>query len=582
MSFLVGAGCSIDPPSCLLAGRQMMDEIIKFSCPKSEQKKNLNISELRFEQFVEIIQNRETPFFDIIEYYDLCEKPNLQHFFLAQMIKEGHYLITTNFDCLIEYALLNSNIPKEDIIPVITKEDFNKYRNPDEWFNKRKFTIYKVHGSVKNIITGENTKNNLIDTIHAFGSNKEGHNIFQIEPFKCPIFENISKNRSLIVMGYSGSDDFDIVPTLKVLNNFRSIIWINFDKKAGSNEKIYEIEQDEVDTSNKVTQILIDIKKLAKIEKIYLVNVNTSKLVERLLNGKPKISKDNFSVDLKKWFNKGIKPLNPTAKLQIAQRIYTSFYMFEDALRCLETAQLYASNTKDSITKALTLYYMGKIYKLQGLLSKAKGFFEEALIAYEEWEDPLVKSRIFGNLGELQLLQGNLKDALIKYEETLRISKKHDDYTQEVLLDNKIGQFHQEQGNYDKALKYFEMGLKINEKKGDLLRMATSLNNLGDLYRLKKNYIIALDYLNKSLKITKELKGYSEYVKTLNNIAMVHDDQGNHTVALTYYNEALELAESKEDYNNLALILNNVGQLYRSLGNVIRTNKTYKALLGIV
>ena len=29
-------------------------------------------------------------------------------------------------------------------------------------------------------------------------------------------------------MGYSGSDDFDVVPTLKILKNIKNIIWLNF------------------------------------------------------------------------------------------------------------------------------------------------------------------------------------------------------------------------------------------------------------------------------------------------------------------------------------------------------------------
>lgn len=45
------------------------------------------------------------------------------------MIKKGHFVMTTNFDFLIEYALLQSNIEKKDIIPVITKQDFENYNN---------------------------------------------------------------------------------------------------------------------------------------------------------------------------------------------------------------------------------------------------------------------------------------------------------------------------------------------------------------------------------------------------------------------------------------------------------------------
>lgn len=57
LTFLVGAGCSIDAPACLPAGRVMMEEIIKFSCAKSEIEKILKIKELRFEQLVEIVQD---------------------------------------------------------------------------------------------------------------------------------------------------------------------------------------------------------------------------------------------------------------------------------------------------------------------------------------------------------------------------------------------------------------------------------------------------------------------------------------------------------------------------------------------
>ncbi|UCD01822.1 MAG: hypothetical protein JSV23_02040 [Promethearchaeota archaeon] len=32
LTFLVGAGCSVDKPSCLPAGRAMMDSIIIYTC----------------------------------------------------------------------------------------------------------------------------------------------------------------------------------------------------------------------------------------------------------------------------------------------------------------------------------------------------------------------------------------------------------------------------------------------------------------------------------------------------------------------------------------------------------------------
>ena len=75
LTFLVGAGCSVDAPSCQPAGRSMMSEIIDFTCPKSETKKIKEIYELRFEALVEIIRDNLDPELKVIDYYGLCEKP---------------------------------------------------------------------------------------------------------------------------------------------------------------------------------------------------------------------------------------------------------------------------------------------------------------------------------------------------------------------------------------------------------------------------------------------------------------------------------------------------------------------------
>ncbi len=39
-------------------------------------------------------------------------------------------------------------------------------------------------------------------------------------------------------MGYSGSDDFDIVPTLMLLQYLKHIIWINYVQNDGGIERI--------------------------------------------------------------------------------------------------------------------------------------------------------------------------------------------------------------------------------------------------------------------------------------------------------------------------------------------------------
>ncbi|GAG86591.1 unnamed protein product [marine sediment metagenome] len=112
LTFLVGAGCSVDAPSCLPAGKEMMDALIDYTCVESEVPKIKEIKELRFEQLIEILSEKLDPELKIIDFYGLCDKPNLQHFFLAEMMKQGQFVLTTNFDFLIEHALEQSGVPK--------------------------------------------------------------------------------------------------------------------------------------------------------------------------------------------------------------------------------------------------------------------------------------------------------------------------------------------------------------------------------------------------------------------------------------------------------------------------------------
>ena len=85
LTFLVGAGSSVDAPSCLPAGRKMMEAIINYTCAGSEKDKLLQLKGLRFEQLVEIIRDEKDPNLKVIDYYGQCDKPNLQHFFLADI-----------------------------------------------------------------------------------------------------------------------------------------------------------------------------------------------------------------------------------------------------------------------------------------------------------------------------------------------------------------------------------------------------------------------------------------------------------------------------------------------------------------
>jgi len=549
LTFLVGAGCSVDAPSCLPAGRKMIEDLIRYTCAESEIEKILDLEELRFEQLIEIVRDSIDGDLNVIDYYGQCDKPNLQHFFLAEMIKNGHFVMTTNFDFLIEYALQQSGVPNEEILPVITKKDFETNSNPDENFDQGKKAIYKVHGSTKNIITEEDTRKSLVTTIQAFGSNKERENVFQMEPFKRPLFENISTGRSLVILGYSGSDDFDIVPTLQVLKNLQNIIWINYsEKNEVGKELIYEIDWNtnqvlnELDkTTRKITQLLFIIWNMKNVEHAYRVDVNTSDLVKNLLKSKPIVSSKNFTINSRDWLEKNLEVPSNIIRYYIPYKIYYDLGLYEDAMNCSEAILHFAKLVHDKSWEADAFNSIATIHYAQGNYKKALKQYVKALQINEQLGDMRGKTSALNYIGEIYRVKNKPSKALKRFREALLLNEQLEDLSDKVNILINMGKVYHTQRKYIEAVNQYNEALYVSEKLGDLNRKATCLNQIGLILKAHDNKTGAMKYFKEALQIFQQLGGMSDTANVLNNIGTMYAEEYRFQEASNHYKMALEI-----------------------------------------
>jgi len=584
LTFLVGAGCSMDPPSCLPAGKPMMKAIINYVCADSEIEKILKLEDLRFEQLVEIVRDRLDKELKIIDYYGQCDKPNLQHFFLAEMIKNGHFVMTTNFDFLIEYALQETGVSKEQIVPVITKDDFQEFQDPYEQFRKGKKTVYKIHGSTKNIITTEDTREYLVATIQSFGANKEGLNVFQLETFKQSAFKNLTMNRSLVVMGYSGSDDFDIVPTLMVLKNLKNIVWINYIQDDGGIEKIYEINDstlEETENSDKVNQILSNIYRMHNADHVYRVNVNTTRLIEELIEIKQNLSPNDFSISPMTWLKNTINPPDEFEEYFIPYKIYNAFNIIDDAMNCSKIILEIAEQKSNKKWKSSALSNIGLLLYSKGELNEALKHYREALEIAEQLGDLRGKATRLNNIGLLLYGKGELNEALKHYREALEIAEQLGDLRGKATRLNNIGLILCGKGELNEALKHYREALEIDEQLGDLRGKATRLNNIGSLLDDKGELDEALKHYREALEIDEQLGDLRGKATDLNNIGSLLYGKGELDEALKHYREALEIDEQLGDLRGKATDLNNIGSLLDDKGELDEALKHYREALEI-
>ncbi|MFX1297949.1 MAG: tetratricopeptide repeat protein [Promethearchaeota archaeon] len=565
LTFLIGAGCSVDPPSNLLDGQEMMNEIIRYFCHPSEIDQLLKIQNLRFEQLIEILQDRGDHDLNCLKYYEECDKPNINHFFLAKKIKEGHFVMSTNFDLLIEQALLESGIPRYEIVPVITRQDFEKFNNPVELYQRGKKGVYKIHGSTKNFITEESTQKSLVATIQSFGQFKEGMNIFQIEPFKRPLFENISKDRNLIIMGYSGSDDFDIVPTLKLLENLKSIVWINHVKRTENIVLVREIKKQKEQFLRKLDHIeviLTDIKQMNEHIPIYLVNADTSKLIREVLKAKKLISVENFSLKPAVWFEKNVSPSNELIQFHNSYRIYKLANQFDAAERCLKNVLRLAEESDDLPAQFVANNNLGVLYLFKGS-SEAFEWFNSALGLCDQLKDNEKKAFTLINIGGYFIKQKEHDKAQIWYEKASTLINELESKRLKSLFYTGMGAIYSAHENFNQAHQNFMQALEIDKERGNLPDQAIIYNNLAFLETKKEKFPEALEFYHLSLKIDTLLGNLKEKAYRLNNIGKVHFLLGNETEALKFLEEAylLFIRLGLEDTREALLIKKNIDEL---------------------
>jgi len=591
-SFLGGAGISMDAPTNMPSAPQIVKTLLEFCVPSEELEKVLSLKMLRYELVVEIIQAYDEDL-RFLDYLELVEEPNLMHLFLANMICQGHYVVTTNFDYLIEYALKRILKKKEhfNIYPIITKDDFIALQNPEILVKSGKYPLYKIHGTKRNIITGTDTSNSLITTITALGLGKEGKT-FAIEPYKKPAMYNVTKDRTLVILGYSGSDDFDIGPLLMELPFLKRIIWIEHSMKDQVEiYKINKIPNSELakDFSHQ-EQLLGEIRRISDFD-IYLIKANTGKFIKDILWKNtlskvsiPNLEKNKGRVDVLK-FKEWIQPIFENISLLFKYRIACSVYEFLKNYTflepCCEKAIKISEENHDQSSTTHFLNYIAYINQIKGNYEEALKKYEEALSIDEKLGDKSGQGAILHNIGNIYLNIGKFREAFEKYYASVQIAEELGNEFSKISSFTNIAKLYEMGHQFDLAFKFHDDSLKIAEKVGDLASKATILNNLGYHYTMQNNFDLALEKYNESLKIAEQLGDlYGKFI-VLNNIGRIFQETQQVEKALEKFNEAIFLTEQLGDLSKKAALISNIGSIFSMQKNFDMAIKHYNEALNI-
>jgi tetratricopeptide (TPR) repeat protein len=585
--YFAGAGCSVDPPSNLPPASQLIIQIVKFLCPKAEVRKILNLREFRLESLLGILTRTLDNDLDILKYYGLCNSPNSIHFFLAEMIKKHNIVITTNFDHLIELALLKLGIPKHKIITVITEMDFIRYTAPEKLFSQGKFPIYKLHGSIKDIISNEETVNSLKTTFNTLIKGRSAFNLFGIDSFKKKLFDHLRSNYTLILLGYSGKDDFDLTPALLQIKKLDKIIWITHTSEI-EQEQMLKIEKEQ-DLSKleleKGLDILIkEIMKKGITSQLYIIKGKTKQILSRINNRFAHESSETlFNLDFERYLIQNLPNPNYLVKLYNAHRIYHELEHFDDSIR-IALKIIEVCNQKKRLLEweewLLGLAYAntGSGYAEKGELSKSLDYLNKGIKIITKSKNDLELSVFYTDRATVLSSLARFKEALRDYKKALQYAKKNNNQNSLSTIYYNIANLYQNIGDNDQAKTYLEKAKLLAEKLGNIHHLASILNVMGMILANELEFEGAETCYQQALEIFDSIKLESSKIDVLGNMAIMNINLKKHSEAIKLLEQALEICY-KYEIDKTDFLYSNLGKIYIDLEDYVQAKNYYNLAL---
>ncbi|RZB28934.1 MAG: hypothetical protein AEth_01538 [Candidatus Argoarchaeum ethanivorans] len=234
--FFVGAGISV--PSGVRDFKKLTEEVIQTLADdeleeleeKDLEKKKKDYElltenirpEVMYQMAMDELDSKVLYSLEMLEGYE----PNYYHYFLAEVIRRGNWVFTTNQDNLIEEACKRRGMkPEVDFKTYYGRgndEDFREYLRYINSGDIYRGCIFKLHGSIEEDARGEEKYKTV-----RFSLRQVGEGLFG--PRK-EVLEYFLKEFDFCFIGYRCRDDFSVFPVLSSTKSDKNIFWSRFDE----------------------------------------------------------------------------------------------------------------------------------------------------------------------------------------------------------------------------------------------------------------------------------------------------------------------------------------------------------------
>jgi tetratricopeptide (TPR) repeat protein len=503
MVFFVGAGISVPAPSRLPNFQQLSQKVIQDIVGNVLEKTEIDFlsQNLRPEVILQIAVEELGP--KVLRSLQILtsHRPNANHFFLAEAIRLGNWVFTTNLDNLIEEAgkLMHIKIKRcyED-------RHFEEFAKGLSAGGDMPGCLLKLHGTIEEDKPFEERYNTILVALRQVGRGLS-------EP-KQRVLSCFLRSFDFCFMGYSCQDDFSVSPVLLDTDSDTSVFWISYARtpiKSSLSEKDALRSQKEAE-ENKAPGEKRDWE---------TINVNSFLLRRekalKLVGDSSTFMKDcvcpSFRLDTSltatvtateepdEEYSQWVTGISSYKRNLTAGRLYQSLYDLEKAKRFFGQA---GDSADEDEKKAIAQSRLGQIYLIPSTREgdeKAIEAFQKALDILDKLSDPFEAACTRTDLSNAlrrrrrfpEALE-NIEKAKQMFENDILASDKSKDEERNLAYArclNILGLVHYGLGSDNKSEEYFQSGINLcgksrslKQKFGDVDGVAESDNAIALIF----------------------------------------------------------------------------------------------------
>jgi len=422
----------------------------------------------------------------------ISHKPNPNHFFLAEAIRLGNWVFTTNQDDLIEKAAEAMGINFQMCYEDSHFEEFEKCLSAGE---NVEGCLFKLHGTIETDKPFRQRFRTILMALRQVGRGLS-------EP-KQRILSYFLQKFDFCFMGYSCQDDFSVTPVLMNTESEMNIFWLKY---AGStidepisDRSIIQRQKEAEDSKSPGEERdweTVNVNNfLLKRDKAFKFIGDSSRFVEDIMcpafgidvgittSAEPAEGQDEEYV---RWAARipGYK------RNLIAGRLYQSLYDLKKASNFYEQA---ANSTDEDEEKAIAQRRLGQIYLIPSTQDgdeRAIEVFQEAINALDDpYKTACAKTDLSNAIRRRKRFpeaMNQIEEAKQMFENILASNGNEEDNLAYARCLNILGLIHYSLGSGNKSEESLETGLdicgksrRLKEKFGDVDGVAESDNALG-------------------------------------------------------------------------------------------------------